>query len=384
MTTEQIGYRRLYDAAGCSLANQDELEVNGMMGEFEVRVYIGPRPKLGIAFTTVQGKYIIPGEISPVFTTEYKKDATESSYPRKFFTEILCIKKIEVADELSKLFHAKDTNAQNELLALTAKDTIGFRNASNLTAGVIGLRFHPQFILEEINENFFAVRDENDWPFQITGPWMQILEDVSLNPFGTEMLSKHIQAVSQANPATQQFGASALTWLLRAWPERNSIQKFLSLFTPLEMILAGYSGNPEHEKEKQENIKKIQGLILAQDDNESKQLADFFQKISVNLRPSLASRFEQLAGEAKIEGWEADVIAFRRFNSMRNSLLHQGDGKVELSTTISDENVEEETRHLEDIAERYVSWALFRDEVVYQSQWRTQRKIKSSASNSAA
>ncbi len=313
MAIEQIGYRRLYDAAGCSLAGQNELEMNCMMGEYQVGVYIGPRPKLGIVFTAVQGKYIIPGEISPVITAEYKKDATESSYPRKFFTEISCIKKFEVANELSKLFHAKDTNAQNEILALAAEDTIGFRNTSNLIAGVLGLRFHPQFVLEEINENFFAIRDETDRPIQITGPWMQVLEDVSLNPYGTQMLEKHIQAVSKANPAAQQFGASVLTWLLRAWPERNSIPKFLSLFTPIEMILAGCSGNPQYEKEKQENIKKIQDLILAQDDNGSKQLAEFFLKIAGNLRPSLASRFEQLAGEAKIEGWEKDVIAFRRF-----------------------------------------------------------------------
>jgi len=384
MTTEHIGYRRLYDAAGCSLASKGEFEARCMIGEFEVRVYIGSQPKLGVAFTTIQGKYIVPGETSPSFTTEYKKDATASSYPRKFFTEILCIKKIQVNDELSKLFHAKDTNVQNELLAMAAKNLVDFRNVANLIAGVIGLRFHPQFVLEEINENPFAIRDENDWPFQIAGPWMQILEDVSLNSYGVEMLTKHLQSVSQSQPAAHQFGASVLTWLLRAWPERNSIPKFLSLFTPLEMMLANYSGDTEHEEAKQENIKKIQDLILARNDTESKQLADFFRMVAGNMRPSLASRFEQLAEDAKLVGWEADVIAFRRFNSMRNSLLHRGDEKVQLSTIINDESIEEETRQLEDIAERYVSWALFRDEVVYQSQWRTERKRKSSTGKSTA
>ena len=41
MATEQIGYRRLYDAIGCSLANQEEFGVSTTIGEFEVRVNIG-------------------------------------------------------------------------------------------------------------------------------------------------------------------------------------------------------------------------------------------------------------------------------------------------------------------------------------------------------
>ena len=378
MASEQIGYRRLYDAVGCSLQSQEELDVKCTMGEFEVRVYIGPQPKLGIAYSTNIGKYIIPNEQSPVFTVDYKKDARESSYTRNFFTEIICIKKIQVSNELSKLFHNKDLITQDELIDMAKENEICFKNASNLVAGVIGLRFHPQFVLEEINQNFFVMRGENDWPITISSPSMQVLEDISLTFQGIEMLANCIQGVSQASLHAQQFGSTLLAWLLHAWPERDSVSKFLSLFTPIEMILNGYDGNIEYENEKKESIVKIEKLIRAHGTDESDQLADYFHVISSNLRPSLASRFEQMAGETKIDGWEADVIAFRRFNSMRNSLLHRGDGKIQLSTTINDENIQEETRQLEDLAERYISWALFRDEVVYQSKWRPQRKRKSS------
>lgn len=374
MATERIGYRRLYDAMGCSLNSRSELDLNCAIGEIEVKVYIGPKPKLGIVLSSGQGKYIVPGEISPVFKVEYKKDPKDSSYPRNFFTEILCLKRVEIDDDLSVKFHAKDTDAQNELLSLAQKNSGEFKDASDLIAGVLGLRFHPQFVLEKICENFFAVRAEDDLPFQIAGPWMQILESLSLNPLGEDMLTKHIGWLSQADPSAQEFGSSVLTWLLRAWTEREALVKFLAFFIPIEMILGGYKGSIESEMEKKENIKQIQNLILAHGGDNAKPLADFFQKITGNLRPSLLSRFEQMARDAKIDGWEADVIAFQRFNTVRNSLLHRGEDEIQLATTVNYQNIQDETRQLEDLTERYVSWALFRDTHVYQSQWRTERK----------
>jgi hypothetical protein len=92
-------------------------------------------------------------------------------------------------------------------------------------------------------------------------------------------------------------------------------------------------------------------------------------------RPSLVSRFEEMARAAQIEGWETDVVAFRRFNSIRNKLLHRGEQRVQLVISLGEE-LQEETHELEDIAERYLSWSLFRDGLVYQSRWRPQRNRK--------
>jgi hypothetical protein len=373
MAIERIGYRRLYDAIGCSLVDQTELQVSASMDKLEVSIYLGPRPKLGISVITHAGKFTVPGEVSPVFNVEYKKDASESSYPRKFFTEIICTKQVEVSDDLSKAFKAKEPNAHNELLRLAEKDKDIYRSASDLMAGMIGLRFHKQFVLEIINENFLAMRDEDDWAFTFSSPWLENLEGVSLDSLGAEKLTRAIQAVSKATPTSREIGAPALTWLLRAWAARDSVLKFLALFIPIEMVLSGYGGDPEKEVAKIENIKTIRELIVSQSGLASKQLLEFFNQIAGNLRPSLNERFEQLAKDAKIDGWEADVVAFKRFNSMRNKLLHRGDPNVRLATPISDEEI----RHLEDIAERYISWALFGDGVVYPSRWRAQRKKRS-------
>ena len=68
-------------------------------------------------------------------------------------------------------------------------------------------------------------------------------------------------------------------------------------------------------------------------------------------------------------GWEQDVTAFRKFNRIRNSLMHQGEPGVQLVVSVSDEEV----RQLEDLTERYVSYKLFGDGVVYSTRWRSVR-----------
>src|SRR5438132_1516444 len=106
MGTERVGYRRLYDAIGCSLADRQELHITFPLNDLEIWVYLGPKPKFGITVSH-GGKYVVPGEVSLMAVSEYKKDASESSYPHHFFTEISCIKHVEVSDDVSRAFHAK-------------------------------------------------------------------------------------------------------------------------------------------------------------------------------------------------------------------------------------------------------------------------------------
>jgi hypothetical protein len=377
MAEERLGYRRLYDSVGCSLVDREELHFSFSLGDLYLEVYLGPRPKLGITVSQ-SGKYIVPGEASLMITAEYKKDATESSYPRHFFTEICCSKLVEIPEEISIAFRAKDPKGHNELLRLAEQDAKRFISAADLISGTIGLRFHRQFVLELINENFFALRGDDDYTFNQASPGLELLEGIALNPKGAEALGNLLTAIGQAATEARDFGASALVWLLRSWSERDTISKFVALFIPIEIILAGYRGTPD--KETLENVSKIRSLIDLHGQSESKNLLAFFNKIVGQQRPSLVSRFEEMARTAQLEGWEADVVAFRRFNSIRNKLLHRGEQQVQLVISLADK-LQEETHQLEDIAERYVSWSLFRDGVVYQSRWRPQRNRKREAPN---
>lgn len=61
--------------------------------------------------------------------------------------------------------------------------------------------------------------------------------------------------------------------------------------------------------------------------------------------------------------------AFRKFNRLRNGLIHRGDPKVRFHVTVGDD----EAAELSDLVERYISLRLFGDMAVYKSRWRPQR-----------
>lgn len=371
MAKERVGYRRLYDSIGCSLSNREELEIRIVIGEYDVVVYIGNQPRRGIVTTSNTGRYVFPGGVSPIGEWKYFKNATESNYPRNFFTEIQCIKTIDISDDLSDKFHNdKKSGAHNELINLAEKDIEDFLKTADLVAGIIGLRFHRQFVLELINENLFVIKNEENWSYRITGSWLEMLEELHLNPTGIQALEKTLNDIQKAPSEAHAFASSLFRWILRAWSERDGVSKFLALFTPLEMALGQISNEEIVDAQQKIKFNKIKELISQSNEEDKEQLLVYFDYIGNLQKPSITNRFEILAKEAKLNGYEADIIAFRKFNRIRNSLLHRGDPKIKLTISVG----EEETQQLGDLVERYVSWVLFRDNAVYQTRWRSKKQ----------
>jgi hypothetical protein len=88
MASVRIGYRRLYDSMGCSIANQQTIHLVFPCGDhLQVERYMGNKPKFGITIEAGHEDYLIPGEQSKIGNYAYHADATQSSYPRSFFTE---------------------------------------------------------------------------------------------------------------------------------------------------------------------------------------------------------------------------------------------------------------------------------------------------------
>jgi len=370
MAIERVGYRRLYDSIGCSLSDREEMEFGFAIQGCDVIVYIGHHPRRGIVISSDSEKYVFPDGISSMGKWQYFKDPADSGYPRNFFTEIQCIKNIEVPTELSEKFHNdKKSGAHNEIITLAEKDVSNFRNVADLVAGIIGLRFHPQFVLELINENIFAIRDEGDWAYRITGSWLQILEELSLNQIGVEALERTLKGVENAHPSAHEFAVSVFKWILRAWSERDGVSKFLALFTPLEIALGKVSQKDVIDNQQEKKFNKIKELIASSNEGEKEELLVYLEYLGRLQQPGLALRFEALANEAKLTGYENDIAAFRKFNKIRNSLLHRGDLNIKLTVSVG----EEDTQQLEDLVERYISWILFRDSIVYQTRFRKTR-----------
>ena len=350
---------------GCSIANQQQFNLIFPFGvHLQAEIYMGNKPKFGITVETEHDDYIIPGAQMRLGSFAYHADATQSAYPRNFFTEVICSQEEEVSDELFAAFYRNDQEASQELLkrAETHKDE--FNTVMDYLCGVLGLRFHPQFIQELLNENFVAFHNEQR-AYNHASSSAQLLDSVQLNQRGIDIISHMFPELGKMEAKEAQKRGKILGWLIRAWVERDIIAKFNALFIPLEMILDGVSGALSEDLSS--HIQALQDFIQAQGSEETERLTHSLKELTNKIRPSLIDRFNVFAGEAKMPGWENDKTAFKKFNRLRNNLLHRGDPNVRIHVSVGE--VKEEIQALEDLTERYVNFYLFGDTTVYQSSF---------------
>jgi hypothetical protein len=368
MASEYIGYRRLYGSRGCALAGRESYELTFPAGETRVELYLGPKPHLGVMVQSGD-KYFVYGEQSVLTQARYDKDAINVPEAGRFFTEIRCSLPIDVADDLSARFRNKDSAAQAALLTEAEKHRPRFAQVADLVAGIVGLRFHRQLVLELRDENPYVERGPGDTPANFASSAVEMLDGITIREEGIAAMGALLNAVGQAPAEALEPAATIMRWLVLAWEERNSVAKFLSLFIPLECVLAGVGGNPAKEKARAERFAKLSSLVDLHGGAGKAELAELVRTLARNARPSLNERFEQLARAAQLPSCEADIVAFRRFNDIRNKLLHEGRKDVRLVLG-SKGSASDPEQGLEDLVERYVSWALFQDTSVYPSHWR--------------
>jgi hypothetical protein len=332
-----IGYRRLYDSMGCSLSTQEPLHLTFPFGNtVQIEIYLGNKPKLGIWTETDHEDYLIPGQQIKIGTYTYHADATESPYPRNFFTEIVCSQEEEATDELFDAFYRDDPAVGQELMKRAEAHAEEYKTILDLLSGVLGIRFHPQFIMKELNDGAVAFHGEKRVT-NFAGSAIQTLESVQLNDTGRTIINQFFPAIGKIPVAEAEKASQVLGWLIRAWREQDIVSKFNALFIPIEMILEGVEGNMPEEQRKQ--VEKLYSLIAASDEDEKEELKNLLNRLVKNQRPSLIDRFTQFAKQAKMIGYERDIKAFTKFNRIRNGLLHRGDAKVRIHVKIGDEEL---------------------------------------------
>jgi len=369
MAMERVGYRRLYDAIDCSILGRDEIRVAFPFEDvFQIEIYIGSAPRFGIK-TEDNYEYYVHRGVQNNMNISYHPDVTQSSYPRRFFTEITCFQDIEVGEALSEAFHRQDLKARDEVLSLAEQNGDTYRSIVDLISGTIGLRFHRQLVMKLLNENFVALRDASFAIFVFSTP-VELLDNVQMSIQGIEQIEQFSSLLPKngaENELAEQWRGVILGWLMRAWAEQDIISKFNALFTALEMLLKGVKG--ELSKEKQGYAEAIRELIIAHGSKKQEELLAFFDTLVSNQNPSLMSRFELLAKRADMPTRKTDIEAFRHFKNMRNRLVHQGKNNIQIAVanpTIGDD----ELYAFEDIVERYISYFLFGNWQIYQSHWR--------------
>jgi hypothetical protein len=362
MESNRIGYRYLFDSKGCSLSNHEEVKINLIVSEkYDLQLYFGPKPQYKIDSVVGCSKYYIPGTKTPLGKCEINSDASQSFDHGPFFLEIV------VNTEADKV-EADNVTTSDLLLKQAETRRDEFINIINLTAGIIGLRFHRQFVLELLNENALAWEGQESVK-RFAGPAVEVLELVALNDNGINRLEVMKEKLKTLPIENVRKYSLIFHWLLRAWHERDILYKFIDLFIPLECVL-GMLSNSKRSTEDKRRAKSIRMLINKHTSGQSKELCSFFNKALERLRPTLNEIFVDFAETAKLPGWEADIEAFQKFNRMRNDLFH-GKGKAvqqNLSVGV------EEVRTLSDLVERYVNYFFFKDNKVYQSRWRPERR----------
>lgn len=358
MGIERIGLRRLYDALGCGI--QGVLEVQHsfpITGNGEMSFYIGPKPPMGIVAFEPSDPYCVPGKKSKMLQTitGYKSDC---------FMEIAVSFSVSVTEEVSLGLAKQEEKSKNFLLNEVEKEKPSYTKLLDAICGLVGIRFHRQFILKPLVENSFIASG----PVPISSfvsDSLEVLEPVALTQFGLASLKSYLELFRRLDDQGCTYVSRVFQWLLRAWRERDHVAKFLYLFIPLECILGS---SDEIDEETKESIGSLKNLVATSEDVRKKDLLILLDRIESRFAPTLNSRFEALAQTEKIEGWEADIKAFKKFNRTRNLLLHAGKADVQ-----SHLNIDQEVRTLEDLVERYVAVAVFGSPGVYASKWRPTR-----------
>jgi hypothetical protein len=367
----KIGYKRLYNSPGIGLGSLDSFETTANIGSFDVRVYIGKEPKHGIS--AVGGpRYAVVGQKMPFSSLSFgRKDVGDVKHI-ELLTEIVCSKMIEADPDQVAALNSNEVSPQQSLLSTVEAQVSDFRRAIDLVAGTIGLRLHRQLVIEVLAETPLVFKADGEPVQTYHGPGVEILENLELTPSGRVSLEHLLAALGNGSSEAQDFGATALTWLLKAWGEADSFSRFMSLFIPLEVILSKVTYDATEIAEQNQIDSSIKSILETHGGGQSARMIAEFQKLRQLVHPPLTGRFEHLAKAAQIEGWEADVAAFKRFNSIRNKVLHHGQKSIELIVPVQ-RDMQEESRDLEDLAERYVSWVLFSGAEPYQSRHRPKR-----------
>jgi len=358
MPTAILGVRRLYDALGVGTSSIGETlhKVTLESGQ-SVSVYLGSKPTLGIV-SLESSQYGIPGRNSIILKTNIE-------YESPSFLEITIGKPREITPQQVDLLREKDKVTQEALLKEANFHMESAVHLLDTISGVLGLQVHRQLVLKPLIENCF-IAGEFESASSFVGPAVEMLESIESNANTGPHLQHLLERMTSTPADSLRKGGAILHWLLRAWRERDAVSKFMYLFVPLEAIL---QSSTELAVESKADLESLEAIVRSSNVHNKDSLLGFLERAKTKFGPTLNARFEGFASRTAMPGWELDVKAFKKFNRMRNLLLHAGDKNVR-----SHIDFEENTRSLENLVERYVSMALLGTPDVYQSRWRPRRE----------
>jgi hypothetical protein len=388
MPTAQAHYYRVYQALGVFAppALQFKLEIPLRPN---IRVNIGREPSHQyVAIRYKDPHYMIPAgpdqydEWLPLETEQFREPGTPLPENAPIFTEIHCWIDFRISTKLAASLRNKDRTAQEQLTTLASHQTNDLESAADLGAGMIALRLHRQYVARLVTDIHYTTAvghaiGHHQRQSEALDPITPKLSDLNVVQLDFKM-RYFAQQVSWKRNAT------LLKWLLRAWEETDDINRFISLFLPLELLVADESPDDSSVKSTGPTSSELRGklkqLINRNAGAEKQQLLDYLASLELK-RPALLSRFEAYARRIALPTAEADITAFKRFNDMRNDLFHgrgldaftkknaqnQSPSPTINVTAETQEQLTKALRELIDLTERYICQSVFGDTNLYES-----------------
>jgi hypothetical protein len=272
MGIERVGLRRLYDSLGCGIKDVQEVRQSfPIMQNGEVSFYLGPKPPMGIVALEPSDPYYVPGKQAKMLQTitDYKSDC---------FLDIAVSFTVSVEEHVSLGLAKQEEEAKSYLLAEVEKKKPAFTKVLDTICGLVGLRFHRQFILKPLVENSFIA--SGPLPVsRFSSDSLEMLEPILLNEFGLASLKSYLDLLSKLEDQDWTEISRVFQWLLRAWRERDHVARFLYLFIPLECILGS---SDEIGEEARKNITSLKNLVANSEDNAKKDLLPFSIELSLS------------------------------------------------------------------------------------------------------
>lgn len=355
-----MGLRRLYLSPGCSL--ELPASVERALGGCVVRVTTTMAPSLGVSqVEETKANFLTHVEVHQ----RHRIGGTpaETGYQGYLFTEIICGAFEDFDDEVVAAARAKKVEAAQTILRRL--DAIRGRATEtlDLVAGTIALSVHLQLVRRLLCEEDVALIGEECLARSFAGTPVEVMLRVRLNSTLQEATGLLIDSLNNADAAVRRACSEKLRWLLRAWDDPSPVGRFLGLFVPIEMILGGVGKDSIPPSAA---VLNLQAFISKTGGPEAGSLQADLAKVVGERRPSLVDRFAVLARQTKHSRVEEDIKAFRQFNKIRNNLLHQGEHSYSPVIEVEQEVVAD----LEDLVERYLSFALFGDTKPFVSRFR--------------
>ena len=339
MSELRIGWRRLYKTVGISSVGVPELDITRVTADgLSIRSHFGTNP----AFR--RGSLELP---EFAFAGEALGFSHADLGPGTYL-EIMVSWGVAIsARDLRGLAGqgAAAVSARKAYLERAKPREAECSRITDFVAGAIGLNLARQAVIKPVSMDSYIEGGGGDMVESGSNQTL-VLAKYDFDDAMAERVREATRLAARTAKAEVDKISVPLHWLLKAWRERDEIAQFVYMFIPLEAVLPRPEVNPEIAWQ-METLRRV--VSEMPEGAERDRLTPFLGIIESKLSPSLIDRFTAAARQHSPETLEIDVAAFKKFNKMRNELVHRGNKAVQSGVSVKDE-----TRTLRQLAEKYI------------------------------